>query len=309
MKSYAALALLSLALAACSQQAVISPDATTANASTRGEGVVSYRTTDEAQEAHVLTDLSRIGMGAQLSAQAIAGQVYLNVLPVPSTAGAVRAYVKSTFASPATCTVNWGDTTTATNVASPTVGRIETKDHLYATFGTYTVKVTCMDGTTVLGQQSMTIQGGVPVSDVTLDFEIPVVSSSLTLDSYEQNGFVATSGSSSTLLLLGANSYYNPNPTQVISPTAYNDSLVVAAINGLPFTLKSFDFAPFNNSNNGYFTVTGNKQDGTVLSTTIYNNSTSLLTQNFSNWTNLTSFKIKESNTTYLNVDNIKLSR
>ncbi|THF70350.1 hypothetical protein E7T06_07715 [Deinococcus sp. Arct2-2] len=308
MKIYAALALLSLTLAACSQQAVISPDATTAKASTRGEGVVSYRTTAEAQEAHVLTELTRIGMGAQLSAQAIAGQVYLNVLPVPSTAGAVRAYVKSTFTSPAICSVTWGDGSTATAVASPTVGRIETKDHLYATFGTYTVTVTCMDGATILGQQSMTIQGGVPANDVTLDFETPAVSGQALYNAYEQNGFIATAGSS-VVLLLGANSQYNPTPTQVISPGNASDPLIVTASNGLPFTLKSFGFAPYVNTNGSSFAVTGLKQDGTVLSTTISNNSSSLLTQNFSNWTNLTSFRIDNASGYYLNVDNIKLSR
>jgi len=317
MKTYAALALLSLTLAACSQQAIISPDATTAKASSRGEGVVVYRTTDEAQEAQVLTELNRLGMGTQLSAQAVAGQVYLNVLPVSASTDSVRAYVKSTFASPATCSLTWGDSSAGTPFVSPTTLRIDTRDHAYAVFGSYTITATCKDGSTVLGTQSITVSAGKKATAVTLNFDSPAAPSGdfLTYYAYTEQGFTLTNSFPAYNFVRMFNPNYGLGYYWGTSQGAYTyasgDSYLMEASDGALFTLKSLEAICILRNQVCDFNVTGYKQDGTKIfaRTQEIANASSTLTLN-SDWTNLT--RVTFGNTgqgTPILLDNIVVSK
>ncbi|THF70349.1 hypothetical protein E7T06_07710 [Deinococcus sp. Arct2-2] len=314
MKTYAALVLLSLTLAACSQQATPATQGTRSVVGTTGQGQ-AFANTQAAQEAQITAELKALGLDGSVSAQAVTPQVYLNVLPVPSSDDSVRAYVKSTFASPVTCSVTWGDGSASTSVASPTVGRIETKDHAYATFGTYTITVTCRNGESVVGTQSMTVQAGKKATGVTLNFDAPVAPNPPGYNlyaTYQEQGFTFSADTTGydALVLFSAAGFggYNLGPTQALNPNYGGDRLYLSASDSAPFTLKSFDFRPLNGSNLST-TLVGLKQDGSTLTlplnTTTSTNQTVTLD---STWTNLSKVTFNAGNT-YILIDNVNVSK
>ncbi|AZI44140.1 hypothetical protein EHF33_14640 [Deinococcus psychrotolerans] len=318
MKKYVAFAFLTLSLAACGQQAV--QPAAQLSAIPIGQGGQTYSTTSEALEAQVMADLNRRGFGDTLSAQGLAPQVYLNVLPVPTSDDSVRAYVKSSFTSPVTCSVTWGDGSTSTSVASPTVGRIETKDHAYATFGTYTITTTCVNGATVVGTQSVTVQAGKKATGVIIDFENPVAPlpapGYLLFASYQEKGFTFTTQQpdSSSLVVFAPNgpfSYYNINTQGLSSNYGPPDAIIIKAANNAPFSLMKFDYRKLQFLRGGTFgvTVTGYKSNNTIVtlhSTTSTDNNTTVTLD--SNWTDLTRVELL-SDSAYLIIDNVNVSK
>lgn len=314
MKTYAALALLSLTLAACSQQATPAAQNASSLVGTAAQGQ-AFANTQAAQDAQINAELKALGLDGGVSAQAVTPQVYLNVLPVPTSSDSVRAYVKSTFTSPVTCSVTWGDGSTSTSVASPTVGRIETKDHAYTTFGTYTITVSCLNGETVVGTQSMTVQAGKKATGVTLNFDAPVAPRPPGYNiyaTYQEQGFTfsADRTSSDALVQFSAAGFggYNLGPTQALNPNYGGDRLYLSASDSAPFTLKSFDFRPLIGSNLST-TLVGFKQDGSTLTvplnTTTSTNQTVTLD---SSWTNLSRVVFNPGNT-YILIDNVNVSK
>ncbi|AZI44138.1 hypothetical protein EHF33_14630 [Deinococcus psychrotolerans] len=315
MKKYVAFAFLTLSLAACSQQAV-QPAQPAAQFRTTpiGQGGQTYSTTSEALEAQVIADLNRRGFGDTLSAQGLAPQVYLNVLPVPTSDDSVRAYVKSSFASPVTCSVTWGDGSASTSVASPTVGRIETKDHAYATFGTYTITTSCVNGATVVGTQSVTVQAGKKVTGVTLNFDTPPVASRDVrfYQSYQEQGYQIY-GTGNQDVVQPSKDFgngFHPRPSQPIANLDASVTLQLASIDQAPFTLKSFDFAPAFGNEVG-FTLTGYKADGNTITASLDNPDVAYKTITLdSSWTNLkrVTFGNVTGSANYV-LDNISLSK
>jgi hypothetical protein len=292
MKTYAALALLSLTLAACSQQATPTAQQATSLVGTAGQGQ-TFANTQAAQEAQITAELKTLGLDGGVSAQAVAPQVYLNVLPVATSADSVRAYVKSTFTSPVTCSVTWGDGSASTSVASPTLGRIETQDHAYATFGTYTITVTCRNGASVVGTQSMTVQAGKKATGVTLNFEDPVAPAEFFLffTTYSEKGFTFTSTGNDLLVhatTSGSPNYYT-NQTQGLLVDNPSSTRIMTASDGAPFNLLKFDYYRFIKSSSLDALVTGYKQNGTTVTMQLTQSSdvsTTVIPGN--DWTNLT---------------------
>ncbi|AZI44139.1 hypothetical protein EHF33_14635 [Deinococcus psychrotolerans] len=319
MKKYVAFAFLTLGLAACSQQAV-QPAQSAAQFRTPpiGQGGQAYSTTSEALEAQVMADLNRRGFGDTLSVQGLAPQVYLNVLPVPTSDDSVRAYVKSNFTSPVTCSVTWGDGSTSTSVASPTVGRIETKDHAYATFGTYTITTSCVNGATVVGTQSVTVQAGKKATGTIIDFENPVVSDNqvqIYSSEYQEKGYSFTMNVPDGIYQFGKGSpfnFYTFNSSQTLCSCDNTTSLIMMGV--VPsdlFTLTSFDYKRLE-STSANFVLTGYKSDGSSLSVALSDSGDQMQTYQLgSAWTNLTkvTFGNDTANRNWLLVDNIHVSK
>lgn len=303
MKNYAALALLSLTLAACSQNAVLPAVQTPSFGSTQGR---SFVTTAQANTAFVLSDLDH------LSTQAVAPQVYLNVLPVPTSADSVRVYVKSTFTSPVTCSVTWGDGSASTSVASPTLGRIETQDHAYATFGTYTITVTCRNGASVVGTQSMTVQAGKKATGVTLNFDTPALADGDVrfYQSYQEQGYQISSSGSGDVVQPSKNfvNGFHPRASQPLSQYFPSVVLQLASLDQAPFTLKSFEFGPSFDAQVS-FTLTGYKADGSTVVRVLNDPAVAYQTVTLdASWSALS--RVSFSNgSTYYNIDNIQLEK
>ena len=185
MNKFFAVTILSVLLAACSQATTPTAQAQQ-NASTYAaslpQSTTSLATVQAARDQAVEASFNA------LSVQALAPQVYLNALLVSGSGDTVRSYVKSTFTSPVTCTIDFGDGSAVVSVQSPTTSRIQTLDHTYGAFGTYTQTVTCMNGGTVVGTQSVMVSAG--RRSATFDFENPVVPA----DSYTNVGSVHANG-------------------------------------------------------------------------------------------------------------------
>lgn len=140
MKKIASLLLLPLLLAACGtqntpQQIAHSP----ANGMQTGSGneyVAAF-------EAKVQNDLETLGLAGDLTSQGVvAGKSYLNVLKVNDSTA--RAYIKTTYPSSTGCTVDWGDgSVTTAQTPTPTNVSTEQQNHVYASSGTYAVKLIC----------------------------------------------------------------------------------------------------------------------------------------------------------------------
>lgn len=306
----AALAVLTLLMAACSQAPT--PTAPTATA-THGIQGNSYATSNAANDALIDADLQRLGLNGGVSAQAIAPQVYLNVLPVPSSADSVRAYVKSTFTSPVTCSLDWGDGSAAAPFASPTTLRIDTRDHAYMTFGTYTLTVTCLNGATVVGTQSVTLQAGKKATR--LDFDAPVAPNGglNRYATYQEKGFniftdQGLQGSQDVIQFSPTWGGYNLGPTQALNNDFLGVPMHLTTADGTPFTLMSFDFRPLSGSSMTS-TVVGLKKDGTTV-TAPMNSSTTANTHVVldGSWTNLSQVTFNDGES-WLVIDNVNVSK
>ena len=293
MKNYTALALLSLTLAACSQ-GTGTPSGTPATAAGHSIIVndpshVIYADTQAAYDALVNADLQRLSPQVFTSQ----GKVYLNVLPVASRPGTVRAYVKSTFASPAVCDLIWGDGTTSP-LTSPTTARIETSDHAFSTFGTYTVSARCRNGAAIVGTSSVTLQAGVQTSGTVITFDSPAAPSGYysVYTSYQENGFnFAGQGRLYTFATdFGGNAYNFGSSQGLYMEFSGGRVLTMAPISGLPFSLQSIDARSAAGNDVSNVSVTGHRGDGSTV-TAVTNeiaNAGSTLTFD-SSWQNLTS--------------------
>ena len=294
MKKIAALTLLSLSLAACSQ-GTGTPSATSTH------GIVPYNATSPiyantqaAYDALVAADLSK------LSSQALAQQVYLNVLPIAGSTDSVRAYVKSSFASPVTCDLNFGDGSAAVSVQSPTTSRIQTLDHAYSTFGSYTVTVTCVNGGTVVGTGNVTIRAGRRSTSIgtVINFENPPAptynyNSYVT---YQENGFTFSNSLNGSYLVYqfakdyGGPGGYNLGDSQTLYTVSQNDSLTMRATDNAPFTLNSLQTGEVFHGQTNDYVITGHKVNGTTVSVQTSEVADTLTTLSFGPaWTDLTS--------------------
>ena len=295
MKNYTALALLSLTLAACSQ-GTTTPSTTPSTAA--GHGVVPYDAsrpvypnTQAAYDALVAADLNI------LSSQALTPQVYLNVLPVAGSADSVRAYVKSTFPSPAVCDLNFGDNSSVVRMTSPTTGRILTVDHPFSSYGTYTVNVTCRDNGAVLGSRSVTIRAGRQsiLSGTVLTFENPPAPAGFYNGyiTYQESGFTFSNTSDMVYQFaqdFGGTGSYNLGDSQTLYASTYNDSLSLRASGGAPFTLTSLETREIFHGQVNDYTITGHRADGTTVTTQTHEVPDAGSTVIFgASWTNLTS--------------------
>ncbi|GGR74112.1 hypothetical protein GCM10008959_39190 [Deinococcus seoulensis] len=140
MKKIASLLLLPLLLAACGTQ---SAPQQTAHSFANGMQTESGNEYVAAFEAKVQNDLEALGLAGSLTPQVVvAGKSYLNVLKVNDSTA--RAYIKTTYPSSTSCTVDWGDgSITTAQTPTPTNVSTERQNHVYASSGTYTIKLTC----------------------------------------------------------------------------------------------------------------------------------------------------------------------
>jgi len=309
VKTLPLLALLTLTLAACSQASTPTAVGTgDVVAVTHPSGI--YANTQAANDAFVLADLNRLGT------LAIAPLAYLNVLPVPGSTDSVRAYVKTSFASPVTTSVSWGDGTATTAVATPTVSRIETHDHAYAVFGTYTVTLTSRDGAgVVIDTRTFTVQAGkVPVaSDTVITFDAPPVAANSRADYavYSEAGF----------------SFQRPNYTVSRFGVPFNGFNVGSSTglymffssatdfmtpdDGKPFALKSLDVRDIVVDSISNVRITGHKTDGSTVTLTTNEVANAAVTVTFDgSWQNLLSVDFQSAggrNESYF--DNVTVRR
>ncbi|MGM9322205.1 PKD domain-containing protein [Deinococcus aquaticus] len=132
--------LLPLILAACGTQTAPQQTAHSAAGSMQTGNGTEYVA---AFEAKVQNDLANLGLAGDLTAQVVvAGKSYLNVLKVNDSTA--RAYIKTTYPSSTGCTVDWGDgSVTAAQTPTPNNISTEQQNHVYASSGTYTIKLTC----------------------------------------------------------------------------------------------------------------------------------------------------------------------
>lgn len=140
MKKIASLLLLPLLLAACGTQ---NAPQQTAHSPANGMQAGSGNEYVAAFEAKVQNDLEALGLAGDLTSQVVvAGKSYLNVLKVNDSTA--RAYIKTTYPSSTGCTVDWGDgSVTTAQTPTPTNVSTEQQNHVYASSGTYVVKLIC----------------------------------------------------------------------------------------------------------------------------------------------------------------------
>lgn len=303
MKHFPALALLSLTLAACSQNstpnAQVTSDLTAqsyAASLPHGDGT-TLAALQAAQDAAITSSFDA------LSTQALAPQVHLYAALIPGTNDQVRGYFKSSFASPVTCSVNWGDGTTATSVGSPTAGRVEAQNHTYGSFNTYTITVTCMDGGAVVGTQSVTVQAG--RKSATFDFESPRANANSYINAgvIRSTGFTLNMGSFAPVWSGTQTGARGTTGTQSVDPVS---TVNITRDTGGTFTVKGFDYVNFTLNNTGTTTVTGIHPDGTTVTANVTGANTAKHFTFDATWVNIKTLRFTSSGgRTFL--DNIDL--
>lgn len=307
MKNFALITLLSLTLAACSQGQT--PNARTGTPPTGSLGTgPTYPTTQAAYDALALADLDGV------AALALAPQVHLNVLPVPANPGSVRAYFKSSFPNTDTCSLDWNDGSAVTAIQSPTLTRVDTRDHAYAAYGSYTVNATCKDasGTTV-GTQSVTVQGGVKATNLILNFNTPALTGRTYYYSAttSEGGFTFTGpnfGHFSTGYYDSTPGQYYWGPSQGLYTYASGIIPVMRPDDGKPFTLNSVETHSIRNYTDDYVIV-GHKADGSTVSKSTSEIVRTPTTVTFdSTWTNLTSVDFGNGSQSWI-LDDVNISR
>ena len=239
-------------------------------------------------EAQVDRDLGKLERGSGLSAQAAVPFVYLNVLKSSSSANTVRAYFKTNHVGPVVCTVDWGDNSASdSTLRVPTLGRIETRNHTYASPGVYTVTAGCGDGKI----SSITVLVGATL----IDFEKPLLNEEMPislLSEFDSGGYTLSSSGCgcffkplSTLRPQNDESaypvvHYSPlyfeitdspaPPSQGLGTFDPFSPIVLERNDGAPFSLKRFDFsAGFAFEGEVSFEVYGLQRDGDAVSATL----------------------------------------
>ncbi len=289
------LALLSLTLAACGQTATPSaqlpgvPDLTLSR--------TVFPNTQAAYDTLVNADLRTFSAQRLGTVTPVApAQVYLNVLPIPSSADSVRAYVKSSFAAPVTCSLDFGDGASSA-VESPTSTRIQTLDHAYNTFGTYTLTVTCVNGGTVVGTQSVTVQAGKKPSSV-IDFNTPAAPSNdfISYTTFQEKGFNFASLDNSSSLATFSPDYQsgsrNAGPSQGLYHYAVNNTnalIMTPVMGGQTFSLTSMETRSFYKYSTNDLLIVGTRADGSTVTHLTHQIANDSAVETFdATWTNLT---------------------
>ena len=312
MKNTLALTLLTVTLAACGQNNA--PSAQTA-AVLRPEQQASgtrYANTQAAYDALVNADLNKLSM------QTLAQQVYLNVLPVAGSPDSVRAYVKSSFASPVTCALSFGDGSAALSVQSPTTTRIQTLDHAYGTFGSYTASVTCLNNGAVVGTRSVTISAGLKpaTSGLVIDFNSPAAFSGSYnyFISFQEKGFNFRDDPSYGLYTVAPDFGQNAGPSQGLYTYGIGqgtNSVVMEPINGTPFTLNSMETRSFYSGITEDLLITGHKLGGGTVTHQTHQIPDGSAVETFdASWNNLISVSITgaNANADTMVIDNVNVT-
>jgi hypothetical protein len=310
MRRLLALPLITLALAACSQNSNVPGAQIDQQSPGFGTGP-AYLNTQAAYDAQINAAIAPQSVTA---APSLPPQVYLNVLPIASSPDSVRAYVKSSYPSPITCSLTWGDGASS-SVQSPTTNRIQTLDHAFNTYGSYTVNVTCVNGGTVVSSKSVTLMTGrrATGSPATMTFDTPDQSPGRIAfyQSYQENGY-QIAGVGSQDVVQPARDYGNgfyPRASQPIAAYFANTVLTLSAVNGSLFDFRSFDFAPaFDRDTTASVTVTGYLPNGSTLTSVFNDPGSALLTATLdSSWTGLTRVTFSRGTNLYI-IDNVRVA-
>ena len=309
---FALLSLLSMALAACSQGQTPTATGNTGQAVIPGmqDALSGGQTFTDSQAAYDALALST------LNAQALATQAYLNVLPIPASPDSVRAYVKTNFPPDCVTSIDWGDGSALTPVVTPSTSRIETHDHGYQHFGTYTVTLTTRDaGGAVVDTRTSTLQAGRKSVGVVLNFDSPAAPSGTYIfygTAYSEQGYTFTRHNSA--LYQFATNYgggsYNWGSSQGLYTNASGPSMDLTAANNAAFTLTALDVRDVRRFGVYDFTIVGTRADGSTVTTRTHEtlNGGSTLTFDAS-WTNLRRVTFGTGNEVHAQIiDNVHIS-